>query len=143
MFSSSIMKKFEFFDHTADAMFRAYGKSVEERFTNAALAFEGFMFDLKDIEPKTKKKVVVDGSDYESLLYNWLEYFLFLLDAEKFIMHDVKDLKISKKNNKLVLTADVVGDKATPKYKHKIFIKAVTYNDMKISDDFVQVVVDI
>lgn len=137
------MKKFEFFDHTADAMFRAYGKTVEERFTNAALAFEGFMFDLKDINPKIKKKVVVEGSDYESLLYNWLEHFLVLLDAEKFIVNNVENLKISKKNKGFVLTAEVIGDKASTKYKHKIFIKAVTYNDMKVADDFVQVVVDI
>lgn len=137
------MKRFEFFGHTADAMFRAYGKTLERKFTNAALAFSDFMFDLKDIPPKIKKKIVVEGSDYESLLYNWLEELLVLLDSEKFIMNDVKNLKISKKGENFILKAEVIGDTAKRKYKHKDFIKAVTYNDMKITNDFVQVVVDI
>ena len=50
------MKKYEFLEHTADAKFRAYGKSHEEAFSNAAQAMISVMADPAKIEPKEKKK---------------------------------------------------------------------------------------
>ncbi|MEM4115299.1 MAG: archease, partial [Saccharolobus sp.] len=39
------MIPFEFFDHTADIGIRAYGRSLEEAFANAALAVFEIMTD--------------------------------------------------------------------------------------------------
>ena len=43
------MDKYKFFEHTADAKFQAYGKSVEEAFSNAALAMFSVITDTSKI----------------------------------------------------------------------------------------------
>lgn len=137
-------RKFVFLPHTADAKFRAYGKTVNEKFTNAVLAMNSIMFDCSKIKPKLQKKISVNGADLKALLYNWLEEFLFLRDAEFFIMRSVKKIAVSKKGKGYALNATVVGDKINKSYEAiGPDIKAVTYNEMEITDNYVQVVVDI
>ena len=83
------MKKYEFFEHTADAKFRAYGKNIGEQFSNAAIALIAVMFDPEKIEEKITKSVTIKGNDLKSLLYNFLEELLYLIDTELFIVHKV------------------------------------------------------
>jgi SHS2 domain-containing protein len=137
------MKKYEFFEHTADAKFRAYGKSVDEAFSNAALAMTSIMTGKEKIKPKIKKSIKIAGEDLKALLYSFLEEFLFFLDTENFLISEVKT-KISKKGGTYLLEAEALGDKAS-NYKTHGDVKAVTYNAMKISKKpvYVQVVVDI
>ena len=51
------MKKYEFLEHTADTKFRAYGKNLEEQFSNAAIALIAVMFDPEKIEEKIIKSI--------------------------------------------------------------------------------------
>lgn len=129
--------KFEILEHVADGKFRAYGKNLNTAFSNAALAMFSLMTDIKKVKGKTKKKITIEGVDLKSLLYKFLEELLFLFDSKGFLLKDVKNLKI--KGNKL--TAEIIGDKAK---NYEIFgdVKAVTYSQMKITDKYVQVVVD-
>lgn len=138
------MKKFEFFEHTADAKFRAYGKNLEEAFANAALAMTSIMAGSGKIKPKIKREIKVEGDDTKALLYKFIEEFLFLLDTENFLLSEVKDVKITKGKKNYALTAKAYGDKAG-NYKTHGDVKAVTYNEMEISEKpvYVQVVVDI
>ena len=131
------MKKFEILEHTADGKFRAYGKNLNEAFSNAAIAMFSLMTNIKKVKGKTKKKIIVEGIDLKSLLYKFLEELLFLFDSQGFLLKEVKSLKI----NKYKLTAEIIGDKAK---NYEIFgdVKAVTYNEMKITNKYVQVVVD-
>ena len=135
--------KYKFFEHTADAKFEAYGKSLGEAFTNAALAMYSIMIDPEKIKGQVKKKIAVEGKDDMAILYNFLEELLFLLDTEGFLLHDVENIKISEGK----LTAIVIGDTDVDKYDVEGEVKAVTYNDMKISEKngkiTAQVVVDL
>jgi SHS2 domain-containing protein len=79
------------------------------------------------IASKIKKEINVEGKDSESLLYNFLEEFLFLLDSESFIFSRIENLNISK--NKL--NAVVYGDKME-NYGFTNDVKAITYSEMKI-----------
>lgn len=133
------MVKYKFLEHTADAKFQAYGKTLEEAFENAAFAMFSIMVDTKKIKPRLRKQIKISGKDEKSLLYNFLEELLFLLDSENFLLKEVKKIKIIK--NKL--SAEIIGDGAE---NYEIYgdVKAVTYNSMEISEKpcFVQVVVD-
>ena len=71
--------KFKILEHTADAKFLAYGKTIEEAFENSALALISLMTKDK-IKEKVKKKIKVNGKNIEQLLYNFLEEFLILMD---------------------------------------------------------------
>jgi len=134
--------KFKFLKHTADVKFQSFGRSLNEAFENAALAMFMTMYKGK-VKAKEKKKIKVKGKDLESLLYNFLEELLFLLDSEGFFLSSVI-VKIDEK--KLELEAEVMGDEAR-NYEISLDVKAVTYNEMfvkKIKDNFVcQVVLDV
>lgn len=134
------MKQFQFLEHTGDTKFKAFGKNIEESFSNAALAMFSIMVDYTKVKPKVEHKIKVKGNDLKSLLYNWLEELLFLVDAKGFLLNKIKSIKIDEK--KFTLEATIVGDKADD-YETIEWVKAPTYNDMEINDKYVQVVLDL
>lgn len=91
---------------------------------------------------KKEKKIEVKGKDFESLLYNFLEEILFLLDAENFLISKIKKIKI----HNLKLNAVIIGDEVS-NYKFTNNVKAVTYNDMFVKQEkkkwAAQVVLDV
>jgi len=148
--------KYKFLEHTADVKFQAFGNSLEECFENAGLALVNIICKEK-IKPISKKTIRVLGRDKESLLYNFLEEFLYLLDVGEFLVGDVKNVTIKSsykiKNKKKIydmeLIAEVLGD-SLKNYSLEGDVKAITYNDMWIKNPsdrekkFVcQVVVDV
>lgn len=137
------MEKYKFLEHTADAKFQAFGNTLEEAFSNAALAMFSVMTEPEKIKPKLEREISTDGNDQKALLYNWLEELLYLVDTEGFLLNSVKKLSIKGH----ILEAVVVGDLVSNKYKTHDHVKAVTYNEMEIKKEkdkvIVQVVVDI
>jgi len=139
------MKKFKFIKHTADIKFQAFGKTKEECYKNAGLAFVKSMVD-EDVNSVKKKKIKVEGKDEVSLLYNFLEELLVLLDSEEFVVGKIDSLKISYGK----LEAEVSGDKAS-NYEFHIDVKAITYSEMFVKEKVIdgrkiwvgQVVVDV
>ena len=135
------MEKFKFIEHTADIKFQAFGKDIEEVFKNSALALAGAMCSEK-VENKIKKIVKVEGKDYENLLYNFLEEFLFLMDSEGFFLSKVDKIKVSENE----IEAEVSGDDVK-NYELETDVKAITYNEMfvkKEGEEFIaQVVLDV
>jgi len=137
------MKNYKFLPHTADVKFQAFGKTLEEAFKNCAYALTETITDYKKIKPTTEKTIEIESENQESLLYDFLEQFLILLDSEGFILNKIKSLKITK--NKL--TAKIIGDTKPEKYKINTHIKAVTYQEMFIKKEkgqyVIQVILDI
>ncbi|MBL7054726.1 archease [Candidatus Woesearchaeota archaeon] len=139
------MKEYTFLEHTADAKFRAHGKNLEEAFTNAALAMFSIITDTHKIKEKTTHDIECSSKDLKSLLYDFLEELVFLIDTENFLLSKVKELKIFKEKL-YFLRAVVAGDEAD-NYETTGDIKAVTYYDMEIKQEkgkaMVQVVLDL
>lgn len=137
-----ISKKFIFLEHTADVKFQAFGKDIEEAFSNSALALREVMTEKSKIKGKIKKKIIVKGKDKEKLLYNFLEEFLILFDSEGFVLSKIKKIKIKDEK----LEAEVIGDNAK-NYKFSNSVKAITYNQMFVKQEkgkwIVQVVIDV
>jgi len=131
----------KFLPHTADIKFQASGPTIEKAFEESAKALRQTITKLK-IQEKKEKEISIKAKDKESLLYNFLEEFLFLLDAEDFLLSKIKQIKIKN----LSLTATLLGDKASS-YKISNDVKAITYNQMfvkKQGDKFIcQVVLDV
>ena len=137
------MEKYTFIPHTADMKFQAFGKTIEECFSNASYALREVITKDK-IKPLIKKKIKVKGKDDGSLLYNFLEEFLLLLDTKNFILSKVEKIKINV--NKFELIAEIIGDDIK-KYKTMTDIKAITYNELFVRKEnnkwVCQVVVDV
>jgi len=133
---------YRFLEHTADVKFRAEGSTIEEMYSSAADALnETIRGDIKILE-REEKTFEVDGPDSEVLLYNFLEEFLFLLDAKEFLVSSIKSIEVSENRIKCV----VVGDSAE-NYVFTNDVKAVTYNGMVIGEGhgkfFCEVVLDV
>jgi SHS2 domain-containing protein len=133
--------KYEFLEHTADAKFRAYGKTLEEAFENSIFALSDLIAKGNKIEQTKTKNISVKGRDKKSLFYNFLEELIFLVETG-FIV-SIGKVKI-KGNN---LEATLLGDE-TSKYEGLEHIKAPTYAEMRISKKsanrwIVQAVLDI
>ena len=142
------MVKYEFLPHTADAEFRAYGRTLEEAFGNAALALASLMWDWDKIRHRTVRPVRVEGRDKEQLLVNFLGEVLFLLEAESFLVGDVEELRIRPRNGGFGLEARFLGDLVSGDAGYDLHggVKAVTYSDMRIvegTEVTLQVVVDV
>ncbi|HLC46218.1 MAG TPA: archease [Candidatus Nanoarchaeia archaeon] len=143
-------KRYLFLEHTADAKFRAFGKTLEEAFGNAAVAMFSIMLSPEKIKPVLRREITAIGNDESALLYNFLEELLFLLDTEGFALREVRKIKIGKiktgMKTSFALKASVSGDYARM-YETHGDVKAITYNDMIVRKEdnryMVQVVVDL
>jgi len=152
--------KYKFLPHTADIKFQAFGEKLGTCFSNAALAITNIITKDK-IKPNIKKTIKVKGKDFESLLYNFLEEFLFLFETKRFLLSKIINISIfnkahtkqetkdntnkNNKSNNYDLKAEIIGD--NQEHELSNHIKAITYNDMfvkKQKDKFIcQVVVDV
>jgi SHS2 domain-containing protein len=140
------MKKFEFVDiTTADVAFIAYGKDLNELFANAATAMFEIMINTKQVKPKLKREIKVDGDDLESLMFNWLNNLLVYVDGENLAFSKF-DVKIDEK--KFNLDAICEGEEIDVKRQEtRTGIKAATYHKLEVKkvNDYWQarVIVDI
>ncbi len=141
------MKKFKFLEHTADAKFQAFGKSIEDIFKNSALA-------LREIITKDKVRnkfseefsIQIEGEDLEGGLQSFLENLLFLFETEFFIWKKVKQVWVKKNSKGYIFNFEVVGQKLKNQ-KISAHVKAITYNEMFVKKEgekwIAQVVVDV
>jgi len=125
---------FKFLPHTADVKIQAEGKSLEDAFRQSALALKEVMSDKTKIKAKIKREFSLVSENKESLLYDFLEQFLYLFDAENFMLAGINEMKITKTKKGLKLNARVAGDNSSD-YKFTNEVKAITYNEMKIQEE--------
>jgi SHS2 domain-containing protein len=125
------MKKFEFFDNTADVGIKAYGRTLEEAFENSALAVFEVMTDTSKVDPVEERKVTIDGIDLENLLYRWIESLLVYYDSELMLFSKFK-VKIDQDNMRL--EGEAWGEKFNEeKHEKRTLVKAMTYSLMSIN----------
>ncbi len=125
-------KRFELIEHTADAGIKAYGKTKEEMFKNAALGMFDIMASLKNIKLQESIDVELEAKNTEELLVAWLRELLYQAQAKKILFKKFafQDL------NETRLRAICYGEKINPKKHHfKTEIKAVTYHQLKVEQE--------
>ncbi|MHA1712189.1 MAG: archease [Candidatus Freyarchaeota archaeon] len=128
------MGGFRFLEHTADAKIEAKGGSLEEAFEEAAKALYELMTDTSRVNPEVERRIEVEGEDLESLLYNWLEEFIYLTDSEGLIFSVVNVEEIRRENGRYRLAATARGERFNPeKHVSKTDVKAATYHEMEIN----------
>lgn len=139
-------KKFEFFEVTADVGYKAYGKTLEESFENAALAMFEVITDTSKIEPEIERKIEVESEDECALLYDWLSEFLVILDVD-YLVFSKFEVKIEKHDDGFSLDGTAWGEEFNPEiHESRAEVKAVTYHLMDVKKDngyMVQVILDI
>lgn len=138
--------EYKYLDHTADAKFKAFGQTLEEAFINSANATFGLLISPKDVKAETSHELNIKSNRLESLLYDFIEELLFMLDVDGFLLSKIESLIIKKTNTGYQLLCTVFGD-SYKNYEISGNIKSVTYSNMEIKktkDGFeITVVLDI
>ncbi|XP_050652190.1 protein archease isoform X2 [Macaca thibetana thibetana] len=97
-----VNRKYEYLDHTADVQLHAWGDTLEEAFEQCAMAMFGYMTDTGTVEPLQTVEVETQGDDLQSLLFHFLDEWLYKFSADEFfIPREVKVLSIDQRNFKL------------------------------------------
>ncbi|KAI8501085.1 Protein archease [Branchiostoma belcheri] len=107
----------------------------------------GYMTEIETVEPLDTHEIEAEGDDMESLLYQFLDEWLFAFSAEPFfIARDVKIVEFDRENFKI----KSVGYGETfdlSKHPQGTEVKAITYSAMQIHEEVetndVYVVLDI
>lgn len=123
------MKKYEYFEATADIGLKAYGNDMNEAFENAGLAIFNIISDTSLIIPERKIEFEVTSEDDVSLLYDFLEELLFYHETE-FMLFSRFDVEIDEKFH---LKAVIYGEEIDwNKHERKTEIKAITFHKMEV-----------
>lgn len=127
-------KKYEYLDHTADIQLHAWGSNLTEAFEQVAVAMFDYITDLSTVEAARSEEITAEGHDMESLLFQFLNEFLFLFCAEPFfVAKQVKITEFDKQNFKIRATG--FGETFDlSKHPQGTEVKAITYSNMQIHD---------
>jgi SHS2 domain-containing protein len=141
------VKRFEYFEHTADTRMRAYGKTFDEALGNLVLAVYNVIVDTSTVQPVELKELVVESQSQESLVYDVITELLFLQDTEGFLGSVVEEVVVEQIPSGWRASIHLMGDTHTDDYDVFGQIKSATYSEMIIHDEngnvFIQAVVDI
>lgn len=130
-----IQKKYEYLDHTADVQLHAWGDTLEEAFEQCAMAMFGYMTDTETVEPLDTVEVEAEGHDMLSLLYNFLNEWLYKFSAEDFFVpREIKVLSIDRIGFKL-RSIGWGEEFSLLKHPQGTEVKAITYSAMQIHED--------
>ena len=126
------MKKYEYFEVTADIGFKAYGNDLNEAFENASLAMFNIITDTDDVSPKHEISFEISSEDEVSLLYDYLEELLFFHEVE-FMLFSEFHVKI---DDGLCLKATIKGESINwDRHERKTEIKAITFHMMEVKNE--------
>ena len=139
------MIAFEYLEHTADVMFRAYGKTAEEMLSNAASALSRAMVDPASIIAQERWTVELEGDDLEDLAYQWLSEIIFLSETESAVFSTFS-LQL-KQDEKMRLYGKIGGERIDlGRHAFENEVKAVTRHKFDIKKNqiwCIQVVLDV
>jgi SHS2 domain-containing protein len=121
---------FKYLEHTADAEFIAYGRTVDEAFVNAARAMAGLVADPSIVRPTEAREINLTAGSLEDLLYDWLSELLYLSEVDRLVFSKF-EVTITK-NSEYSLNAKACGETISPRHEISLHIKAVTYHDLRV-----------
>lgn len=114
----------------ADVAFEATGSTLAELFVSAALAVTNTMVrDLASVHQRTMKRVDVEGTDVENLLFNFLQELIFLKDAERLLVSQIEVNELTETTCKAVFHGETLDPK---KHELLVDVKAVTMHRFSV-----------
>ncbi len=124
------MKRFEVIDHPSDVGIVAYGGDQKELFENAAFGMFSLMCDVSKVRPVIERRFEISGDDRESLLVNWLNELIFVVDAKKMVFSRFIVEVLDGKR----LAARAAGEPIDQaRHDVRMALKAATFNQLGIT----------
>ena len=123
------MEGFQIIDLSGDVGLKAFGKSINEVFINAAIGMYNLITNLDGIAENKTIDVSVESLSMEGLFVSWLNELIFHFDAYGFVGKKI-DIKYFS-GNKIIAT--ITGEEFDPeRHDRKLLIKAATYHKLRI-----------
>ena len=89
-------EKFRYLDHMTDLIVEAYGNTLEEIFENSAVGLVNAMFEISKVDVTDSIKIIAEGYDFKSLLYDWIEKIILSIYIDRMIITKFSSLLFSK-----------------------------------------------
>jgi SHS2 domain-containing protein len=122
---------FEVLEHTADIGLRATGATLKEVFAEAALGLESIAVQMANAKGREPREIVVAGEDYESVLVNFLNEVLFLLDGARVVLTDFVVEELIPTH----VRARCLAERRSPeRHPPNVVVKGVTWHQLKIEE---------
>ncbi|NWV16621.1 ARCH archease, partial [Origma solitaria] len=113
----------------------AWGDTLEEAFEQCVMAMFGYMTDTGTVEPVDTVEVEAEGHDMLSLLFHFLDEWLYKFSADEFfIPREVKVLYIDRMQFK-IRSIGWGEEFSLGKHPQGTEVKAITYSAMQICED--------
>lgn len=142
------IQSYEYLDHTADVQCHTWGATLKDAFEAMIPCMYNYMTDLKtiDIDPSATLEFEVEAHDMQSLLFRFMDEFLFRFCTDGFACQRATILDFDTSVFKIKVRGE--GEQWDPsKHPQGTEIKAITYSAMQIieKDDKAElfVIVDI
>lgn len=134
---------FKFLEHTSDIGVQVIANSYENAFEESVEALIYLVFGKK-IDADNSQNLVSDemrisGEDYHSLIVNYLNEILFLIDAEKIVP---LQLKIVQFNSKFIHSRFKRFHFNLDELPINLYVKAVTFHQLKIVEEKEKVLIE-
>ena len=123
------MLRYELIDHTADIGIIAYGKDLQETFSNCAYAMFDILTDADKIDVKESFEIQIKASNQEELLRNWLSELLFRHEIERILCGKYEIKRLDDQNLDAVVFYEKID---RSRHEIKTEIKNVTYHQLEI-----------
>ena len=132
--------RYEYLDHTADVQLHSWGDDLPSALEQLAVAMFGYMTRLTSIAVDERKSdevashVVARGHDLHSMVFAFLDEWLFVFHDTGFVAREVKILQfdrecwqITSRGRGEILNLD--------KHPQGTEVKAITYSNMQIQEN--------
>lgn len=130
-------------DISGDAGIRAQGQDCKEAFANAASGMYSLVTDPGSVDEKISKQIRVSASSMDSLLVDFLNELIFMLDAHGFVGRRVDILELEADSG-FSLSAVIHGEEFdASRHERRLLIKAATYHKLRITQNSSSCVVEI
>jgi len=120
---------FELLDHEADIGFRVRADTPEALFAGCAGALVAMILEVEAIRPMERISLMATGSDYESLMVNWLNEVLYWVDGRKFAFGTFTVTHLDPARIECVGAGE---PRDGSRHAANRIVKAVTYHQLKV-----------
>ena len=123
------MKRYEFFDHTADIGIHLFGRSLPELFENAGFALFDIITDIASVREQEMRRFTLQRDSLDELLVEWLGSLLFISATELFLFRRFHVSQIDGES----LQAEAWGEFLQEDvHTIKTEVKAITYHNLNV-----------
>jgi riboflavin kinase/FMN adenylyltransferase len=130
--------RFRELEHTADRALRVWGKRLADLFAGAARGMCSLMGDLEGLGPEIWRTIRLEATDLETLLVEWLNELLYLIETEGLLFVDCRvetvgePAAVGDGAAGVTMVAHAGGATAPVTKAH---IKATTFHNLELVED--------